>query len=170
MLAFKNIVVAVTLFAAPTSAFAQAPSVERAAVVRPEGAPVAREPRPGVPTVATPAPLPVEPKTPDAWFKLAVVATQAINNAVNLGTLAALAFASLCVVYLLMYLGKTALAANLPAEYKKLLRPMLGALTIAATGLGYYLGGPSLAGTAGIGALLSGVSHDVIDSIRSLKK
>lgn len=90
-------------------------------------------------------------------------------------------WASICVTYAMMFLGKSVLRAAsgglVPAgapvavatHYKKLLRPMLCFLTVLAGGLGYWSGGAPAALALGIGAASSGILHDLIDGVRALK-
>lgn len=167
----RSLLFALALTLSPLHSYAQverAPAVER---VDAAGKPVLRPKDSAKPAPAPSevAPQVSEPTDVEQALKLTLVFVRLFQQAVQLGTLATVALTALAGVYLLMYLLKTALKSKLPDHYKSTLRTLLGLLTIVATALGYYVGGVTTAAAAGIGAAGSGLFHDIIDSIRSLK-
>lgn len=133
--------------------------------------PVERDPRDSANTISRPTHPPNTPaaRPPMSQGDASIVAF------VTILYLGVAGFVAMCGAYVLMYLGKTMLRGAFAGvgaptpDHRRLLRPMLGLLTLIAAGLGLFFGGVPLAIAVGIGAASSGIVHDVVDGIRGLR-
>ncbi len=143
--------------------------------------PVERDPRDSSNPISRPTP---PPNTPAARPPSLSPADASIVAFVTILYLGVAGFVAMCASYVLMYLGKTTLRTALSggqvplssdhrgipiADHRRLLRPMLGLLTLIAAGLGLFFGGAPLAIAVGIGVASSGIVHDVVDGLRAKK-